>query len=158
MAFHQIFHVFSGYVVCYFLLLTRMYTCEKILSARRVISPGVFIRGGIRDSPPRRYIGYSIYRLFKTIYRLGDIWPVSYIQVGDILLKSAKNRYIFYPSYIGWPIYRFPYRNPPKAIVSDTRNGSHKMLYQHIQVMKSIWGGSPNVEPVAFGIDSILDE
>ena len=24
--------------------------------------------------------------------------------------------------------------------------------------MKSIWGGSPNVEPVSFGIDSILED
>ena len=43
-----------------------------------------------------------------------------------------------------------------KAVVSGTRSGSHKMLYQHFQVMKSVWGESRNVEPVAFGIDSIV--
>ena len=32
------------------------------------------------------------------------------------------------------------------------------MLCQHFEVMKSIWGGRPNVEPVPFGIDSILDD
>ena len=32
------------------------------------------------------------------------------------------------------------------------------MLYRHFQVMKSVWGGSPNVAPVAFDIDSILDD
>ena len=31
------------------------------------------------------------------------------------------------------------------------------MLYRHFQVMKSIWGGSPNVEPVALGIDRMLE-
>ena len=31
------------------------------------------------------------------------------------------------------------------------------MLYQHFQVMKSIWRGSPNVEPVDLGYDSILE-
>ena len=44
-----------------------------------------------------------------------------------------------------------------KAILSGTRSVSHKMLCQHFEVMKSIWGGSPNVEPVPFGIDSILE-
>ena len=39
-----------------------------------------------------------------------------------------------------------------KAIVSGTRSGSHRMVYRHFEVMKSIWGGSPNVEPVPFGI------
>ena len=92
LVFHQNFHVFSRHVVCYFLLLTSMCICEKITSARRIISPGAFIWGERRDSPPARYIGYPIYRLFKTIYRLGDISPVSYKQVGDILL--IKTRYI----------------------------------------------------------------
>ena len=32
------------------------------------------------------------------------------------------------------------------------------MLYRHIQVMKSVWGGSSNVEPVAFGINSTLED
>ena len=30
------------------------------------------------------------------------------------------------------------------------------MLHRHFQVMKSIWGDSPNVEPFSFGIDSIF--
>ena len=34
------------------------------------------------------------------------------------------------------------------AIVSGTRSGSHKMLYRYFEVIKSIWGGSPNVETV----------
>ena len=38
------------------------------------------------------------------------------------------------------------------------RSGSHKMLYRHFQVMKSIWGGSPNVDPVDLGYDSILED
>ena len=41
-ASHQSFHVFSCYVICYFLLMTRMRTCKNITSARRVISPGAF--------------------------------------------------------------------------------------------------------------------
>ena len=32
------------------------------------------------------------------------------------------------------------------------------MVYQHFEVMKSVWGGSPNVEPVSSGIDSILED
>ena len=32
------------------------------------------------------------------------------------------------------------------------------MLYRHFQVMKSISGGIPNMEPVPFGIDNILDD
>ena len=32
------------------------------------------------------------------------------------------------------------------------------MLYRHFQVMKSIWGGSLNVDPVDFGYDSILED
>ena len=45
-----------------------------------------------------------------------------------------------------------------KAIVSGTRSGSHKMLYPHFQVMKSTWGGSPNVDPVDLGYDNILED
>ena len=45
-----------------------------------------------------------------------------------------------------------------KAIVSGTRSGSHKMLYPHFQVMKSAWGGSPNVDPVDLGYDNILED
>ena len=44
------------------------------------------------------------------------------------------------------------------AFVSGTRSRSHKIVYQHFEVMKLIWGASPNVEPVSFGIDSILED
>ena len=50
------------------------------------------------------------------------------------------------------------FKGLPKAIVLGTRSGSHKMLYRHFQVMKSIWGGSPNVDPVDLGYDSILED
>ena len=36
--------------------------------------------------------------------------------------------------------------------------GVTKIAYQHFEVMKSIWGGPPNMEPVPFGIDSMLDD
>ena len=39
------------------------------------------------------------------------------------------------------------------ALVSGKRSGSHKMVYQNFEVMKTILGGSPNVEPVSFGIN-----
>ena len=45
-----------------------------------------------------------------------------------------------------------------KAIVLGARRGIHKMLYQHFQVMKTIRGGNPNVEPVSFGIDRVLED
>ena len=50
------------------------------------------------------------------------------------------------------------FRGLPKAIVLGTRSGGQKILYQHFQVIKPVWGGSPNMEPVAFGIDSILED
>ena len=45
-----------------------------------------------------------------------------------------------------------------KAIVLGTRSGSHKMLYRHLQLMKSIWGGSTNVDPVDLSYESILED
>ena len=45
-----------------------------------------------------------------------------------------------------------------KAIVSGTRRGSHKMLYRHFQVMKSIWGGSPNVDFASLNFASLIKE
>ena len=59
----------------------------------------------------KRYTGYPIYRLFKMIYRLCHILPVSYRQLDDILLESVKKQYIVQPSYIGQPIYRSPYKH-----------------------------------------------
>ena len=32
------------------------------------------------------------------------------------------------------------------------------MVFQHFEVMKSIWGGRTNVEAVSFDIDSILED
>ena len=37
-------------------------------------------------------------------------------------------------------------------------NGNHKIVYQHFEVIKSIWGGTPNVEAVPLGIDSIIED
>ena len=42
--------------------------------------------------------------------------------------------------------------------MSGTRSGSRRMLYRHFEVKKSIWGRSPNVEPVSFSIDCILED
>ena len=47
----------------------------------------------------KRLLAYTIYRLpdispFQTIDWLDDITSFSYKQVGDILLESAKKRYI----------------------------------------------------------------
>ena len=44
------------------------------------------------------------------------------------------------------------------AFVSDTRRGSHKMLYLHFEVMKSVRGRSLDVEPLLFGTDSIVED
>ena len=64
LAFHHSFHVFSYHVACYFSLITRMRTCKKITSPKRVISSGAFIWGERRDSLPRNisaswYIAFS---------------------------------------------------------------------------------------------------
>ena len=45
-----------------------------------------------------------------------------------------------------------------KTIALGTKNGSHKMVYRHFEVMKSIWGGSSNVEPAPLRIDSKLED
>ena len=50
------------------------------------------------------------------------------------------------------------FKGLPKAIVLGTRSGGQKISYRHFQVIKPIWGGSPNVESVAFGIDSIIED
>ena len=44
------------------------------------------------------------------------------------------------------------------AFVLGARSGNHKTAFQHFEVTESIWGGSPNLEPVCFGIDSILED
>ena len=45
-----------------------------------------------------------------------------------------------------------------ELIVSGTRSASHKIVYQYFEIMKSIWRSSPNVEPVLFCTDSILED
>ena len=45
-----------------------------------------------------------------------------------------------------------------KAIVSGTKRGSHKMLYRNFQVMKSVWGGSPNVDFASLNLASLVKE
>eukprot|EP00794_Sanderia_malayensis_P018466 gene18466-20318_t len=41
-----------------------------------------------------------------------------------------------------------------KAVISRSRSGSGKLVYKHYETLKSIWGGSPNIEPLSCGIDS----
>ena len=79
LALHQNFIFFSQHVVIFYL----GHACAhaKKALARRVILHAALIWGERRDSPPRRYIGYPIYHLFKTIYRLGNILSGSYKQV-----------------------------------------------------------------------------
>ena len=45
-----------------------------------------------------------------------------------------------------------------KTIALGTKNGSHKMVYRHFEVMKSIRGGSSNVESAPLRIDSKLED
>ena len=53
---------------------------------------------------------------------------------------------------------KIPRQGLSTAAVSGTKSESHKMLYRHFEVIKLIWGGSPNVEPVSLGIGSILED
>eukprot|EP00794_Sanderia_malayensis_P008482 gene8482-9386_t len=41
-----------------------------------------------------------------------------------------------------------------KVLISGTRSGSHKRVYEHFDTLQAIWGGSPNAAPIAFGIDT----
>ena len=41
-----------------------------------------------------------------------------------------------------------------KAVVTGSRSGSGKLVYEHYETLKLIWGGSPNIEPLSCGIDS----
>ena len=64
LASHQNSHVFSRHVVCYFLLLTRTWTCEKTRTARRVIWSGTFVWeeeeiAHLNDISTTRYIAFS---------------------------------------------------------------------------------------------------
>ena len=41
-----------------------------------------------------------------------------------------------------------------KAVISGTRSGSGKIIYEHFEKLKQIWGGLPNIEYVPNGVDS----
>ena len=41
-----------------------------------------------------------------------------------------------------------------KAVVSGSRSGSGKLVFEHYEKLVSIWGGSANIEPLPFGISS----
>ena len=40
-----------------------------------------------------------------------------------------------------------------KAVISGSRSGSGKLVFEHYDLLVSIWGGSANVEPLSFGIN-----
>ncbi len=41
-----------------------------------------------------------------------------------------------------------------KALIAGTRSGSGKLVYEHYDTLKKIWGGSPNTNPLPTGIHS----
>lgn len=41
-----------------------------------------------------------------------------------------------------------------KAVIAGTRSGSGKLVYDHYDNLRNIWGGSPNTMPLPTGIDS----
>ena len=41
-----------------------------------------------------------------------------------------------------------------KAVVSGSRSESGKLVFEHYEKLVSICGGSPNIEPLSFGIFS----
>ena len=41
-----------------------------------------------------------------------------------------------------------------KAVIAGTRSGSGKLVYDHYDSLRDIWGGSPNTTPLSVGIDS----
>ena len=41
-----------------------------------------------------------------------------------------------------------------KAIINGTRSGSGKVIYEHFDKLKQIWGACPNTQPLPTGIDS----
>ena len=43
-----------------------------------------------------------------------------------------------------------------KAVISGTRSGSGKVVYEHYDSMKLIWGGSANTQPLQTGVDSSM--
>ena len=40
-----------------------------------------------------------------------------------------------------------------KAVISGSRQGSGKLVFEHYDQLVSIWGGSAHVEPLSFGIN-----
>ena len=41
-----------------------------------------------------------------------------------------------------------------KAVISGTRSGSGKLVYDHYDDLRNIWGGSANTEPLSMGVDT----
>ena len=41
-----------------------------------------------------------------------------------------------------------------KAVIAGTRSGSGKLVYDHYDSLRDIWGGSPNTTPLSVGIDN----
>ena len=45
-------------------------------------------------------------------------------------------------------------QNYSKAVVSGRRSGSGKMIYEHYDKLVQIWGSTPNVSPLKFGVSA----
>ena len=45
-------------------------------------------------------------------------------------------------------------QNFSKALISGTRSGSGKIIYEHFDALKLIWGGAANIEALEFGVDT----
>ena len=41
-----------------------------------------------------------------------------------------------------------------KAILNGTRSGSGKIVYEHFDRLKQLWGGCPNTKPLSCGVDT----
>ena len=41
-----------------------------------------------------------------------------------------------------------------KAVLAGRRSGCGKLVYDHYDSLKGIWGGSPNTEPLPSGVDT----
>ena len=49
---------------------------------------------------------------------------------------------------------KIPRQGFSKAVIAGTRSGSGKLVYDHYDSLRDIWGGSPNTTPLSVGIDS----
>ena len=47
-------------------------------------------------------------------------------------------------------------QNFSKAVISGTRSGSGKIVFEHYDKFTEIWGGSPNVSQLSFGLSTSL--